>query len=581
MKLQKQKYLEDILYDKKLLTEDQVSAIKLESLNTGKNSEEIINERKYVTSKDLAQAKGILYDVPFYDLKEQAIRPEILELVPENTAKTYRLIPFDKKNNFLYLAMADPLDLQIVEFIERKAKLSVKTFIADSAAILKVTEEQYGKSIGEDVFEALEEFAGTQKIEESISDIKKAGEVIRDAPVARVVNTILEYAVKARASDVHIEPQEEKTRVRYRIDGVLQERLSLPKKVTESVMARIKILAGLKIDEKRKPQDGRFKVEIGDTTTDLRVSSLPTVFGEKIVIRLLKEQGQVLTFKDLGLRGIALKHFEEVLLRPNGIILVTGPTGSGKTVTLATALSKLNTVRVNIITLEDPVEIRVHGVNQVQINTAAGLSFASGLRSILRQDPNIIMVGEIRDSETASLAINAALTGHLVLSTLHTNSAAGAIPRLIDMGAENFLLASTLNLVLAQRLVRKICSFCKEKYEAPKEVAEDIKKGLGALFSTESADKADVKTDKMGKVYLYRGKGCDKCSQQGYLGRVGIFEVMTVSSKIAKLILERRPESDIEKDAVGEGMVTLLQDGYLKTLEGITTIEEVLRVAKE
>ncbi|MFH1955769.1 MAG: GspE/PulE family protein [Patescibacteria group bacterium] len=581
MKLQKQKYLEDILYDKKLLTEDQVSAIKLESLNTGKNSEEIINERKYVTSKDLAQAKGILYDVPFYDLKEQAIRPEILELVPENTAKTYRLIPFDKKNNFLYLAMADPLDLQIVEFIERKAKLSVKTFIADSAAILKVTEEQYGKSIGEDVFEALEEFAGTQKIEESISDIKKAGEVIRDAPVARVVNTILEYAVKARASDVHIEPQEEKTRVRYRIDGVLQERLSLPKKVTESVMARIKILAGLKIDEKRKPQDGRFKVEIGDTTTDLRVSSLPTVFGEKIVIRLLKEQGQVLTFKDLGLRGIALKHFEEVLLRPNGIILVTGPTGSGKTVTLATALSKLNTVRVNIITLEDPVEIRVHGVNQVQINTAAGLSFASGLRSILRQDPNIIMVGEIRDSETASLAINAALTGHLVLSTLHTNSAAGAIPRLIDMGAENFLLASTLNLVLAQRLVRKICSFCKEKYEAPKEVAEDIKKGLGALFSTESADKADVKTDKMGKVYLYRGKGCDKCSQQGYLGRVGIFEVMTVSSKIAKLILERRPESDIEKDAVGEGMVTLLQDGYLKTLEGITTIEEVLRVANE
>jgi len=581
MKLQKQKYLEDILYDKKLLTEDQVSAIKLESLNTGKNSEEIINERKYVTSKDLAQAKGILYDVPFYDLKEQAIRPEILELVPENTAKTYRLIPFDKKNNFLYLAMADPLDLQIVEFIERKAKLSVKTFIADSAAILKVTEEQYGKSIGEDVFEALEEFAGTQKIEESISDIKKAGEVIRDAPVARVVNTILEYAVKARASDVHIEPQEEKTRVRYRIDGVLQERLSLPKKVTESVMARIKILAGLKIDEKRKPQDGRFKVEIGDTTTDLRVSSLPTVFGEKIVIRLLKEQGQVLTFKDLGLRGIALKHFEEVLLRPNGIILVTGPTGSGKTVTLATALSKLNTVRVNIITLEDPVEIRVHGVNQVQINTAAGLSFASGLRSILRQDPNIIMVGEIRDSETASLAINAALTGHLVLSTLHTNSAAGAIPRLIDMGAENFLLASTLNLVLAQRLVRKICSFCKEKYEAPKEVAEDIKKGLGALFSAESADKADVKTDKTGKVYLYRGKGCDKCSQQGYLGRVGIFEVMTVSSKIAKLILERRPESDIEKDAVGEGMVTLLQDGYLKTLEGITTIEEVLRVAKE
>jgi len=328
----------------------------------------------------------------------------------------------------------------------------------------------------------------------------------------------------------------------------------------------------LKIDEKRKPQDGRFKVEVGETKTDLRVSSLPTVFGEKIVIRLLKEQGQVLTFKDLGLGGLALKHFEEALLKPNGIILVTGPTGSGKTVTLATALNKLNTIRVNIITLEDPVEIRVPGVNQVQINTTAGLSFASGLRSILRQDPNIIMVGEIRDSETASLAINAALTGHLVLSTLHTNSAAGAIPRLIDMGAENFLLASTLNLVLAQRLVRKICSFCKEKYEAPKEVALDIKKNLAALFNPKSSSE---------KMYLYRGRGCDKCGEQGYSGRIGIFEVMPVGAKIAKLTLERRPESEIEKNSIEEGMVTLLQDGYLKALEGVTTIEEALRVAKE
>ncbi|MFH1565782.1 MAG: GspE/PulE family protein [bacterium] len=571
MKLQKQRYIEDILYDKKLLSDDQVSAIKLESLNTGKNSEEIVKERKYVSDEDLAKAKGELFDIPFYSLKDHSIKPEILEFIPENVARSYKLVPFDKKNNFLYVAMADPLDLQIVEFIERRAKLSVKTFISDPTEILKVIEEQYGKNIGEDVFEALEEFAGTEKIQESISDIKKANEVIRDAPVARVVSTVLEYAVKSRASDVHIEPQEDKTRVRYRIDGVLQERLSLPKKVTESVVARIKILSGLKIDEKRKPQDGRFKVEVGETTTDLRVSSLPTVFGEKLVIRLLKEQGQVLTFKDLGLSGMALKHFEETLLRPNGIILVTGPTGSGKTVTLATALYKLNTIRVNIITLEDPVEIRVPGVNQVQINIAAGLTFASGLRSILRQDPNIIMVGEIRDSETASLAINAALTGHLVLSTLHTNSAAGAIPRLIDMGAENFLLASTLNLVLAQRLVRKICSFCKEKFEAPKEVSEDIKKALGNLFNKKDS----------GKVYLYRGKGCEKCGEQGYLGRAGIFEVMPLSPKIAKLILERMPESEIEKIAVEEGMLTLLQDGYLKALEGLTTIEEALRVAKE
>jgi len=572
MKLQKQKYLEDILYDRHLLTEDQVSAIKLESLNTGRTTEEIVKERNYVSGVDLAKSRGILYDIPYQDLGAVSIPVEILELIPETIARNYQLIPFDKKNKYLYVAMSDPLDLQIVEFLERKVKMSIKTFVSDPAMIKKVIDEQYGKSIGADVTEALEEFAGTEKIEETISDMNKASEVIRDAPVARIVNTILEYAVKSRASDVHVEPQEDKTRVRYRIDGVLQERLTLPKKVNDSVVARIKILSGMKIDEKRKPQDGRFKVEVGETKTDLRVSSLPTVFGEKIVIRLLKEQGEVLNFKDLGMRGTGLKRFEEALLRPNGIILVTGPTGSGKTVTLATALYKLNTIRVNIITLEDPVEIRVPGVNQVQINLAAGLTFASGLRSILRQDPNIIMVGEIRDSESAKLAINAALTGHLVLSTLHTNSAAGAIPRLIDMGAENFLLASTLSLVLAQRLVRKVCPYCKEKYEAPKEISDSIKEVLGEYLDS---------GDKKSPIQLHRGKGCEKCAEQGYLGRVGIYEVMPVSDKIAKMTLERRPASDIENVAVEEGMVTLLQDGYLKALEGITTIEEAMRVARE
>lgn len=579
MKVKTQKFIEDILYDKKLLSEDQVSAIKLEVLNTGRTSEDIIKERSYVSNEDIAKARGDLYDIPYYDLQKVSIKPEILELVPESVARNYQLIPLEKKNNFLNVAMADPLDLQIVEFLERKVEMSIKTFISDPDLLRRVIDDQYSKSIGQDVTQALQEFAGTEKIEESISDIKKAGDIIRDAPVARIVSTVLEYAVKARASDVHIEPQEERTRVRYRIDGVLQERLNLPKKVHNSVIARIKILSGLKIDEKRKPQDGRFKVEVGDTKTDLRISSLPTVYGEKIVIRLLKEQGQVLSFKDLGLRGIAIKRFEEALLRPNGIILVTGPTGSGKTVTLATALFKLNTIRVNIISLEDPVEIRVPGVNQVQVNPVAGLSFASGLRSVLRQDPNIIMVGEIRDSETAKLAINAALTGHLVLSTLHTNSAAGAIPRLIDMGAENFLISSTLNLVLAQRLVRRICKHCTEKYEAPKEIQDSIKDVLGNLIN--SIDRGDSKEDKSNKIYLYRGKGCDKCGQQGYLGRVGIFEVMPISDKIAKFTIERRTEAEIQSVAVEEGMVTLLQDGYLKAVEGFTTVEEAVRVAKE
>jgi len=387
---------------------------------------------------------------------------------------------------------------------------------------------------------------------------------------------LLEYAVKSKASDIHIEPQEDRTRVRYRIDGILQEKLTLPKGVHDSVIARIKILSNLKIDERRLPQDGRFKVEVGETKTDLRVSTLPTVNGEKVVIRLLKEQAKVLTFKDLGLWGTSLKRMEEALLKPHGIVLVTGPTGSGKTVTLATALAKLNTVRVNIVTLEDPVEIRVAGVNQVQINPAAGLTFASGLRSFLRQDPNVIMVGEIRDAETAELAIHAALTGHLVLSTLHTNSAAGALPRLLDMGAEPFLLASTVNLVLAQRLCRRICEKCKEEFEVPAEMVTDVRSTLGGMF--DEFAKGRLVND---KLMLWHGKGCELCGNLGYVSRIGIFEVMTISEKISRMVLERKPSSEIDGVGREEGMITLKQDGFIKALQGLTTLEEVLRVARE
>ena len=465
VRVESHKGIEDILYEQGLLSADQLSAVKFEHVNTGKNAEVILTERSYASLKDLVKARSELLNIPYINLGDRPIDGVVLDFVPEPVARKYKLIPFNEDKGMLSVAMVDPLDLQVIEFLEKRAGVKVLPHIAVEEDVLKAINEQYGKSIGSEVTAALKEDVGTAtKIEEQIKDLSKAEETIRDAPVARIVSTILEYAVKARASDVHIEPEEERVRVRYRIDGVLQERLTLPKKVHGSVVSRIKILSDLKIDERRLPQDGRFKVEVGSAQIDLRVSTLPTVFGEKVVIRLLKEEGQVLTLAELGIRGTGLRNVEQNLLRPNGMILVTGPTGSGKTVTLASILAKVSSVRVNIITLEDPVEIRIAGANQVQINPQVGLTFASGLRSILRQDPDIVMVGEIRDAETAELAIHAALTGHLVVASLHTNSAAGALPRLLDMGSEAYLLISTVNAIIAQRLVRKICSQCREEY---------------------------------------------------------------------------------------------------------------------
>jgi type II secretory ATPase GspE/PulE/Tfp pilus assembly ATPase PilB-like protein len=379
----------------------------------------------------------------------------------------------------------------------------------------------------------------------------------------------LDFAIKSRASDVHIEPQEKTTRVRYRIDGILQEKLTIPHELHDSLVSRIKILGGMKIDERRIPQDGRFNFKGQEEEVDLRISSLPTTWGEKIVMRLLKKSGGVPDLPELGLRGAGLKHLQDAILRPHGIILICGPTGSGKTTTLYSVLSKLNTPKVNIVTLEDPVEYKIAGVNQVQINPAVGLTFADGLKSFLRQDPNIILVGEIRDRETADLAIQASLTGHLVFSTLHTNDAAGALPRLLDMGAEPYLLASSITCIVAQRVVRKIHDDCKEAYVPEPKVLEEMKTELGALWQPS------------GEVKLYRGKGDPECVNSGYYGRIGIFEVIPVTEKISRLILERSSASDINKEARAEGMITLKQDGYLKVAEGITTVEEVIRVAQE
>ncbi|HUV43048.1 MAG TPA: GspE/PulE family protein [Patescibacteria group bacterium] len=559
----------DVLLSQKILSSEQVEKIKIEQANTGKAIKELLLETNYASLEQVAKAEAQVRNIPFVNLDETAASPEALGRLPRAVAERYSVLPFayDTVNNQLSLAMADPMDLQAIEFVARKSKAKVKPYMSTSEEINKAIAINYKESLSTEVKAALKETGAPVK---SVPvDLTKLGEIIREAPIAKIVSTLLEFAVKGRASDIHIEPEEEKTRIRYRIDGIMHEKLVLPKNVHEGLISRIKILCGMKIDEKRLPQDGRFSFKANGQEVDLRVSCLPTVHGEKIVMRLLKKSGGALSLTELGLRGMALKSLQEAVLRPHGIIVVCGPTGSGKTTTLYSAISKINTSKVNIITLEDPVEYEIPGVNQVQVNPAAGLTFANGLRSFVRQDPDIIMVGEIRDKETTGLAVQAALTGHLVFSTLHTNDSAGAIPRLIDLGAEPFLLASAMTCVVAQRVVRKICPDCQEEYPAPAEVIADFKTILGNLYQSGDNPK------------LYRGKKCPKCNNTGYLGRVGIFEVMPVTEKIGRLTMEKASASDIEKQAIQEEMITMKQDGYLKVLEGITTIEEVLRVAED
>ncbi|MEX2053420.1 MAG: ATPase, T2SS/T4P/T4SS family [Patescibacteria group bacterium] len=572
--------IEEILVEKNLLPADKLKELQIDAAKLGRPVADLISERNLVSPDDFAQARGEVLGVPFVKLSAMDIPAEILNLIPQNTAVRYVLIPFDKTDSTLRIAMNDPLDLQVIGFLERRTSLQIQPHIAPPKTILEVIEREYRKTLGEEVTAALEEAGVGKPLKlEEVKDIDREPETIRKSPVSEIVSSILSYAARNRASDIHIEPTEEKTRVRFRVDGVLQERLTLPSEIHSSVVSRIKILSNLKIDEKRIPQDGRFKVDAGGREIDLRVATMPTSLGEKVAIRLLEETAEIPTLDQLGMRGTALKRMEEAMRRPNGIILVTGPTGSGKTLTLAAALSKINTPRLNIVTIEDPVEVRIPGINQTQLNIVAGLTFATGLRAFLRQDPNIIMVGEVRDNETAELAVHAALTGHLVFSTLHTNSASGALPRLIDMRIEPFLLTSTIIAVEAQRLVRKICAECKAEYEVPPEITKQIKETLGSLYEK------TAKTVKKDKLNLFKGgsKGveCKTCAGSGYSGRAGIFEVLLMSDTISRLVLERRPTSEVEVQAVKEGMITLVQDGFMKVLEGITTVEEVLRVAKE
>ena len=557
------------LIEEHVIDQQEAEKIEIDALNKNLPIFEYLLKYSSVKKEQLLKIQSEFLHVPFVDIASSAIDPQALNFIPESVSRMYSVLPYayDSKTNSIYVASNDPLNFNLNDFLEKKTGKRVILALADVEGIVRGINMSYAHGLSPEVKEALAEVTGSRSLKQ-----EKETTVIKEAPIAKIVDTILEFAMKGRASDIHIEPEETKTRIRYRIDGVLQEKLTLPRSIHDSLISRIKILSEMKIDERRIPQDGRFSFKIGEQEVDLRVSTLPTVHGEKVVMRLLKKTGGLPLLSELGLTGTQFKDLEEAISRPYGIILVTGPTGSGKTTTLYSVLTKLNKPTVNIVTLEDPVEYQIVGINQVQVNPQAGLTFAAGLRSFLRQDPNIILVGEIRDKETTQLAIQAALTGHLVFSTLHTNDAATAIPRLIDLGGEPFLISSVLNASVAQRIARRVCDSCKETYEPTPLIKNSIINILGPLLPS--------KYTKGEKIMLTRGKGCIECNFSGYLGRIAIFEVLKITSTVNKMILRSASAKEIEEQARSESLIIMKQDGYLKALEGITTIEEVLRIAE-
>jgi len=574
------KQLKNILINSEVLTAEKFDELTKEAEKLGKKTENFLIEKKYVTPLMLYENAATYYKLPFVDLKNQTIRKDILFIIPEPIAATHQIIAFDANDKQLKIAALDPEDIEIFEFIKKKTGLEPAIHLTTPDNI-KETLNQYHKSLkAEFDYLASDKDAGKSEIDES-KDLKKLAE---DLPVVRIVDTLLEYSIIEDASDIHIEPEEKNVLIRYRIDGILHNVMVLPKTIQSGIIARIKILANLKIDEHRLPQDGRFKISSEENKVSFRVSIIPTFDGEKIVLRLLNEKAQILTLDQLGLQTSPLKILKLNIEKPHGIILVTGPTGSGKTTTLYTILNILNVPEVNISTIEDPIEYRMSHINQCQVNPKIGFTFANGLRAFLRQDPNIIMVGEIRDQETAEIAIHAAMTGHLVLSTIHTNDAATTMPRLVEMGVPSFLIASTTNLIVAQRLVRKICTNCIQSYNLERETIAELEKSLNIenILKTLEKEKTIINAKKgLDTLLFYRGKGCKRCNNTGYKGRIGIYEVMENSEDIASLISKNAEPDLIYKQAKANGMLTMVEDGFIKTKNGITTIEEVMRVTKE
>jgi len=547
----------DLLLERGLVNHEAVEAAKEEVKRTGLSIEKALEKLGYLSQEDIANVQADALGIPYMDLKNYNVDVELMESIPSNLAKKYKAVPLLRVGENLTVAMADPRDIMAIDQLRRFMKVNaVIPVLATEESIQKVLEEYYGmtgsledivKTVGKDKFSDTEEM-----------DLAEAAE---ETPIIKLVNYVILQAVKDKASDIHIEPEPELSRVRYRIDGILHEVNSVPKKLHRAVVSRIKILSQLDIAESRIPQDGKVRMKVGGADLDVRVSTFPTIHGENVVMRLLIKSSVLLGLEELGFCDKYLEGFNRLIRKPNGIVLVTGPTGSGKTTTLYAALSTINSIDKNIITVEDPVEYELPLIRQTQVNPKAGISFAVGLRSILRQDPDIIMVGEIRDLETAEVAIQAALTGHLVFSTLHTNDAPSALTRLVDMGLEPFLISSSVSGILAQRLVRLICNNCKEKYSPPKAVLEDL--GLAP------------------NIDFYRGKGCDECKGTGYSGRIGIYELLVLDEDIRNLIDAKKSVDEIKKRCREKGMKVLREDGLEKMKQGLTSPEEVLRVTME
>ena len=530
-----------------------------------------------LSEEDIKRVEAYLLGVPFIDVGSQKIPLEILSIIPEPIARAHSIVSYRKTDQVLEVAMLDTADLSAIDFIRKKTGLKIQPRLTSPASIRRAL-VQYQKSLKDDFGEAIRRESGALKLLGEDADLRKAAE---DLPAVRVVDTLLKHAVLQGASDIHIEPTEADVVIRYRIDGLLRDAMALPRSAAAALTARVKGLANLKLDEKRLPQDGRFKQDLSGEKVSFRVSVLPVVYGEKVVMRILREGGGGFPLESLNFHGEGLERIHGALRQTTGMVLATGPTGSGKSTTLYTMLDILNTPDVNISTVEDPVEYQMKRINQTQVNPDIGFSFAEGLRSLVRQDPDIIMVGEIRDGETAGLAINAALTGHLVLSTLHTNSAAGAVARLVDMGAQPFLLVSTLRVIIAQRLVRQLAPK-KEKYVLTKAGLAALEKSvnMGRVLEALVAEQVVKKGSTWADIPLYRPVGQPE-AEDGYRGRIGIHEVLNVSESIRELIISSAPDTKIEAQAKAEGMLTMIEDGIFKAVQGHTSIEEVLRVISE
>ena len=575
-------------------TSQQLQPLVSEAASSNLRLQDIVLQNNLIDERTLTKLYATYADIPYIELDPRDIPSDILMRIPERIARQYNAVIFKiDPDGLIHLAMDDPDDVQAVNFIEKEIGTNTRVYIAPRSNILECLEGYRG-----DVTQELKEVIDIQREDDGSNQKVTEAEVAEDSPIAQTVNLLLEYAIRSNASDIHIEPREQFVQVRYRIDGVLKEVNRLPKNVLGALVSRIKILSNLKIDERRIPQDGRFKIKVAGKQYALRVSTLPIADGEKVVMRILDESNQAVTLEQLGYWGHSLAVINQALTEPNGMILVTGPTGSGKSTSLFSVLSMLNTPEVNISTIEDPVEYKIPGVNQTQTNSKAGMTFASGLRALLRQDPNIIMVGEIRDGETANLGVQAALTGHLVFSTLHTNNAATCLPRLLDMGIEPFLIASTVKAVVGQRLVRRLCMNCRQSYVPNQtEVAEIVRLfhlAPGQNFYYIHQLEAQAIVQKVGgetpwgttdttivALWQPNPNGCDECNHTGFKGRVGIYEVLGTSREIQKMIIGGNTSNEIQDQAVAEGMTTMLTDGLIKAIRGNTTVEEVLRVTKE